>query len=170
MSGTPRLRSAFPSSPSSEKINNEGVVLASGAWNLNSTSSSVSSNQNFVTPLVPCTVVDPPSQRLYIAFLYLGLMLWRLYDYFNLVSNETDSLWLFMKWVAIDSVFLYGLPALRIPWLQWSPGTTTLVFVGHASLNAILMFRIPVCYFLSISFSFVDHEAYRFPSNHGLSL
>lgn len=60
--------------------------------------------------------------------------------------NDLDeqSLWLFMKWVAIDGVFLFGLPGLRIPWLEWSPSTMTLLFCLHAFLDGMLMFRIPI--------------------------
>jgi hypothetical protein len=71
-------------------------------------------------------------------------MLWRFYNYYKLVSDETESLWLFMKWVAIDGVFLFGLPELRIPWMEWSSTLMTFLFLFHAVLNAFLMFRIPV--------------------------
>ena len=60
--------------------------------------------------------------------------------------NESDeqSLWLFMKWVAIDGVFLFGLPSMRIPWMEWSSSTMLLLFMMHALGNAMLMFRIPI--------------------------
>ena len=76
---------------------------------------------------------------------YVALTAWRFYDYSGLVSDQTDSLWLFMKWVALDGVFLYGLPGLRIPWLEWSSTSMTVIFLLHAVLNGVLMFRIPVC-------------------------
>ena len=59
-------------------------------------------------------------------------------------ESEEQSLWLFMKWVAIDGVFLFGLPGLRIPWLEWSPSTMMLLFCSHAFLDAVMMFRIPI--------------------------
>lgn len=99
-------------------------------------------------PIIPFDVVDAPSQRLYIAAFYVGLTAWRLYDYSGLVSDQTDSLWLFMKWVAIDGVFLYGLPGLKVPWLEWSSSTMTILFLLHAMLNGMLMFRIPVTHTL----------------------
>lgn len=94
--------------------------------------------------MVPFTVVDAPSQRLYVTLFYTALTIWRLYDYLGLVSEEAESLWMFMKWLAIDSVFLYGLPELQIPWLQWSSSTTAVLVILHTMLNAFLMFRIPV--------------------------
>ncbi|KAL8797600.1 MAG: hypothetical protein Q9195_000417 [Heterodermia aff. obscurata] len=145
MNETPRLRSAFPSTPQSKKKPERQSASASGSW----TSPSIQKAVNTLVadsndPLIPVRLLDAPSQRLYIAFFYLGLTVWRLYDYFRVLSDEADSLWLFMKWVLIDSVVLYGLPGLRIPWLQWSSSTMTLLFVSHAMLNAILMLRIPI--------------------------
>ena len=145
MNGTPRLRSAFPSTPSSRLKARKYDASTPGA----STPSVALPNlgapvNNAPTPLVPFNVVDAPSQRLYITLFYLSLTIWRLYDFSRLVEVETDSLWLFMKWVAIDSAFLYGLPALRVPWMQWSSSTTTILFLMHGTLNAVLMFRISV--------------------------
>ena len=95
-------------------------------------------------PLIPFNVLDAPSQRFYLSSLYMALTAWRLFDYFRLLSDQTDSLWLFMKWVAIDGVFLYSLPELKVPWLSWSLTATTAIFIAHAISNAVLMFRIPV--------------------------
>jgi nucleoporin POM152 len=75
---------------------------------------------------------------------YIGLLAWRLYDWGNLLEDEADSFWLFIKWVAFDGVFWYGLPAMRIPWLEWSNPVITGIFLAHAILNGMLMFRIPV--------------------------
>lgn len=145
MSGTPRLRSAFPSTPQSNRKNDAQNASATGSWAApSSLPSLVSLKGDENAPWIPSSVLDAPSQRLYIAFFYLGLTIWRFYDYWALVSDDTESLWLFMKWVAIDSAVLYGLPGLRIPWLQWSSSTITLLFIVHGIINAILMFRIPV--------------------------
>lgn len=145
MNGTPRLRSAFPSTPGTgpqpKQDDSTSTSLDARASLLNTPSSNI----NDSPPFIPFTVIDAPTQRLYLLFFYLAVTTWRSYDYFRLVSDEADSLWLFMKWVAVDSALLYGLPGLRIPWLQWSSSTTTLLFILHAMLNAILMFRIMVC-------------------------
>lgn len=53
-------------------------------------------------------------------------------------------MWLFMKWVMFDGIFLFGLPELRIPWMEFSSATTTMLFLAHALLDGILMFRIPI--------------------------
>lgn len=60
------------------------------------------------------------------------------------MEDDTESFWLFIKWVAIDIVFMFGLPELRIPWLEWSSTAITVPFLLHAVLNGMLMFRIPV--------------------------
>lgn len=146
MNNTPRLRSAFPSSPGTGQKQKEQNGSKPGSCSSSPPSlNPVPSTSDTAEPTIPFEIIDAPSQRLYILFFYLGLTVWRLADYFRLVSDETDSLWLFMKWVAIDSVFLYGLPGLKVPWLQWSPSTITVLFIFHAVLNAVLMFRIPVC-------------------------
>ncbi|KAL8844337.1 MAG: hypothetical protein Q9176_001247 [Flavoplaca citrina] len=142
MNGTPRLRSAYPSTP---QKGNERNGAEAGASLPRLPLPTLSSPQNDPqAPLIPLNLVDGPQQRLYVAFFYLGLTVWRLCDYYGVVSDETDSLWLFMKWIAIDSIFLYGLPGLKIPWLQWSSTSTMMLFIGHAIFNAILMFRIPI--------------------------
>lgn len=95
-------------------------------------------------PLIPLNVIDAPSQRFYVLAVYILLLAWRLYDWGRLVEDEAESFWLFLKWVAADGVFLYGLPGLRIPWLEWSNPVITGVFLSHAILNGMLMFRIAV--------------------------
>lgn len=152
MNGTPRLRSAFPSTPRSTSNSTLGSRPKAREHDASEvpTHSVVlptvtsSTNNGALAPLVPFSVVDAPTQRLYITLFYLGLTIWRFYDFSRLVEVETDSLWLFMKWVAIDSAFFYGLPALRVPWMQWSSSTTTILFLTHGALNAVLMFRISV--------------------------
>lgn len=146
MNGTPRLRSAFSPPPGSGQQAKRDNATTSGSWSPRAPLPIPAiPTSNDSEPAIPVSVIDSPTQRLYVTFFYLGLTVWRLADYFSLVTDETDSLWLFMKWVAIDSIFLYGLPALRIPWLKWSSSTITTIFVAHAMLNAVLMFRIPVC-------------------------
>lgn len=93
-------------------------------------------------PLIPLDWIDAPSQRFYAFALYLALMSWRIYDWNTLLDSEEQSLWLFMKWLFIDGTFLFGLPSLRIPWLEWESATMLLLFLGHAMIDGILMFQI----------------------------
>ena len=145
MSGTPRLRSAYPSTPESrQKQSVHGTAFTGTQVPRSPSLPATSSNANSPTPKIPSTLVDAPSQRLCVALFYGLLTIWRLYDYFGLVSDQVESLWMFMKWLLIDSAFLYGLPELEIPWLQWSSSTTTTLVILHSMLNALLMFRIPV--------------------------
>lgn len=95
-------------------------------------------------PLIPTDWIDAPSQRFYAFALYLALMSWRAYDWNTLQDSEEQSLWLFMKWLFIDGTFLFGLPSMRIPWLEWQSQTTLLMFLGHAALDAMLMFQIGI--------------------------
>lgn len=147
MNGTPRLRSAFPSTPGSapsSRLKAREDNATSGPPSQSVALPKLTPTNGALPPLVPFSIVDAPTQRLYITLFYLGLTIWRLYDFSSLIEVETDSLWLFMKWVAVDSAFFYGLPALRVPWMQWSSSTTTILFLMHGALNAVLMFRISV--------------------------
>lgn len=144
MNGTPRLRSAYPSTPQTARRQDgtptRGAKLASALPDI----SSLEPAQDQEGPLIPFETLDAPQQRLYVVAFYVALLAYRLYDYHYLQEEETESLWQFMKWVGIDGVFLYGLPGLRIPWLEWSSSTMTILFLAHAVLDGILMFRIPV--------------------------
>jgi nucleoporin POM152 len=150
MNGTPRLGSSYPSTPDSVRTSpilsgtpTRGNTASAKA--LRSATQSPTSESVTDAPLIPLNLVDAPSQRLYVFAIYIALLGWRLYDWSKLVEDEADSLWLFIKWVATDAVvFLYGLPALRIPWLEWSNPAIMSIFLLHAILNGMLMFRIPV--------------------------
>ena len=148
MSGTPRLRSAFPSTPQSTKAAYAGQNgPQAGSSKFTSTLQDVAElarSSQTSGPLISTEVVDTPTQRLYIFAAYIGLLAWRLYDVYLVDADDAQSLWLFMKWVALDGVFLFGLPALRIPWLEWSPVFTTVLFVIHALVDGLLMFRVQV--------------------------
>jgi nucleoporin POM152 len=93
--------------------------------------------------LIPLNVLDAPSQRAYVGGVYLALLAWKLSNYWQ-IFDELDSTWFFLKWNVIDMLFLFGLPALQIPWLEWSFFTTMTVFLLHFVANAFLMFRIPI--------------------------
>ncbi|THY48414.1 hypothetical protein D6C97_07649 [Aureobasidium pullulans] len=143
MNGTPRLRSgAFPSTPQSTRRNNLTPQKLPDITQLRAAAPARQQPQDNDGPLIPVETLDAPTQRLYVVGFYLALVGWKMYDHFYLKEEETESLWLFMKWVAFDGIFLFGLPELRIPWLEWSSATMLLLFLGHAMLDAILMFRI----------------------------
>ncbi len=142
MNGTPRLRSAYPSTPNSGQKRVEQSGPSPNPYKI--PPPTASTRKDVSNPMIPFSLIDAPSQRLYVSIFYACLTVWRISDYVGLVSDEAESLWLFMKWLAIDSVFLYGLPEFQIPWLQWSSSTTALLVILHTFLNAFLMFRIPV--------------------------
>ena len=100
--------------------------------------------ENKETPLIPFDVLDGPSQRLSVAIAFASLILWRLYDHHVLEAEASEALWLFMKWIVIDSTFVFGLPTLRVPWLQWPPWVTYFLFLTLAGLDAILMFDLGI--------------------------
>lgn len=109
-------------------------------------------------PLIPFEVIDAPSQRLYVVAIYVALNAWRLIEGSRAV-DELDSTWLFLKWIFVDGLFLFGLQILRIPWLEWAFPTTLAVFLLHAAANVFLMFRIPVsldsCFLLATCYNYL---------------
>ncbi|KAF6834811.1 nucleoporin pom152 [Colletotrichum plurivorum] len=95
-------------------------------------------------PVIPLTILDAPQQRFYACAIYVGLLAWRFYDWIKLVEDNDTSAWLFLKWVFIDFGFLFGLPELRIPWLELSQPVVMAIFLFHAFFNFMLMFNIPL--------------------------
>lgn len=143
MSGTPQLRSAFPSSPQSGlKPRPQNATPQTRPSVQPSKPAGATSTGN--GPVIPFSFLDAPSQRLYVSLLYFGLFLWRIFDFLSLPAEGGDGFWLFTKWVGIDTAFLYSLSGLNIPWLQWSSSTFTILFILHAMLDWMLMFQIPV--------------------------
>lgn len=153
MSSTPRLRSgAFPQTPG---------TVARGAPPTPSPTPSPAATpstrsplplapQNSpsraanTAPLIPLRILDAPTQRFYALAVYAALLAWRLYDWVQLVEDNAESFWLLLKWIAIDFIFLFGLPELRIPWLELSQPFVVMAFFVHVALNFMLMFNIGV--------------------------
>ncbi|KAF2220050.1 hypothetical protein BDZ85DRAFT_268019 [Elsinoe ampelina] len=145
MNGTPRLSSRFPETP-------QGRQRPTSTPRSNETRprtslpdvAALKRQTQPEGPLIAIDTIDAPQQRLLAVSFYVALLAWRLYDFHYLIEEEAESLWMFMKWVTIDGVFLFGLPELRIPWLEWAQGTMVIIFLLHALLDGILMFRIPI--------------------------
>lgn len=142
---TPRLPSAFPQTPRTLKTprrQNGGLSQPRSTVKGVATFSRNDNTQGVGGPLISFDVIDAPSQRLYLLAFYAALHAWRIYESWS--SSDAVATWLFLKWVTIDGVFLFGLPALRIPWLEWAFPTTLAALMIHTVLNAFLMFQIPV--------------------------
>lgn len=152
MNGTPRLRSSFPSTPPSSKRISEPQESDSpqdvpkARTSLPSLPQATQTNSTLSNaPVIPVDIIDSPTQRLYTLGLYGALVVWCLYDWWRLVEEDAQSIGLFVKWACIFAMFMYGVPQLRIPWLEWSTPTSNLAFIIHAIFAGMLMFRIPVC-------------------------
>ena len=175
MNGTPRLRSAFPQTPlSNARWATHGSSPAQHTSTPPNPSSSTRSPPDQTSlktsttqpnlehdTLIPLSVVDAPTQRLYVVALYIGLAAWRFYDCYN-IRDDLDSTWLFLKWLGFDAAFFVGLPAFHIPWLEWSFLTTFTIWLLHAVANFFLMYQIPIPlgFWLSLFVKrFYDREA-----------
>ncbi|EQL01162.1 nucleoporin [Ophiocordyceps sinensis CO18] len=157
MSATPRLRSGYPSTPATASRRNPPQETPSGAGSVSSTADSAKSPptlplapENAASragsrqPIIPLAFLDAPQQRLYAFGVYALLWAWKLYDWLQVVEDGDSSWWLFLKWIFIDFAFLFGLPELRIPWLELSQVVVTTCFASHLVLNYMLMFNIPL--------------------------
>lgn len=144
MNSTPRLPSAFSkiwnsvsygtgaSAPSSKR------PRARKPNKLDSTLEATQNVDSSSSPLVPNTLINVPSQRLYIVAFYIALNAWRLYKSW-LTPGVLDSLWLYLKCFSIDGIFLFGILALRIPRL------TPSIFIIQMIGNMIFVVSVPVC-------------------------
>jgi len=97
--------------------------------------------------VIPLHVIEAPTQRFYALGVYVALLAWKFYDWAGLVEENAESFWLFLKWIAIDCVFLFGLPELRIPWLELSQPFVVVAFFFHAVFDWMLMFNVGVSVF-----------------------
>ncbi|GAB7363356.1 hypothetical protein MBLNU230_g3636t1 [Neophaeotheca triangularis] len=149
MNGTPRMRSAFPASPEafrgsdrygrSPRSSRMGQQAVPDVPTLKPQAA-----KSDTDPWIPFYIIDAPAQRLYAVAIYTALMSYKAYDFFAISEAEEESFWLFIKWIALDGIFLFTLPSFRIPWLELSSAVVFALFMGHAAMDAMLMFRIPL--------------------------
>ncbi|PNY24404.1 Nucleoporin [Tolypocladium capitatum] len=156
MSATPRMRSGFPATPATaprrqpvqETPTTVGSVSSAGDSTRSPTlplaPENLTARSVAAEPVIPLTFLDAPQQRLYAVAVYVLLWAWKLYDWLQVVEDGDSSWWLFLKWIFIDFAFLFGLPELRIPWLELSQAVVTSIFTAHLMLNYMLMFNIPL--------------------------
>lgn len=157
MSETPRLRSAFPTTPRTDRSDprlrsnvrqsyppsSRPSSARPSSLTVTKPSQSATAQNHDAAPLISLDVLDAPTQRFYAAACYAGLMAWRTYNSIY-INDDLDSTWLFLKWVGIDAAFFVALPAFRIPWLQFSFIATLTLWLLHFVLNLFLMYKIPI--------------------------
>ncbi|RYN59980.1 Nucleoporin [Alternaria tenuissima] len=151
MNGTPQVRrgvGGFPSTPQNTN-RSPGLQSPNGTTprpNIKSPLPDLpkAPAQSSSGPLIPSDILDPAQQRFYVFALYVALWAYRTYDFYTLAVEEDESLWLCLKWCFFDVLFMFGVPLLEIPWLEWGNGAAFLLFVLHAGLDVMLMFRIGI--------------------------
>lgn len=79
---------------------------------------------------------DGPARRLYAISLFAVLQALKLYDFLDLRTSNTPALtWFCVKWICLDSVFVYVLPYLNVPWLRFRRSVQLLQIVVVVALN-----------------------------------
>lgn len=141
---TPRMRSSFPTTPTHDPAASRQGGQGGFRSSLPNLPNAPTTAASKSAPVIPETLIDAPSQRMYTFGVYGLLIVWRLYDWWRLVEDDTSSLAMFVKWTIIDIIFMFGVPFLRIPWLEWSDTTSFTSCFIHTLLNGVLMFRVPV--------------------------
>lgn len=71
-------------------------------------------------------------------------MAWKLYDWVVVVEDDSESVWLALKWIFLDFVFIFGLPEFRIPWLEFAQPFCIVAFFLHAVFDLFVMLNIGV--------------------------
>jgi len=148
MSGVPPV-GAFPQTPVAASRRGRARAPSSTPKRTSTNSLPVAPQQGASSgtnsaPVIPLHILDGPTQRLYAFGFYAALTAWKFYDWAQVVEEDTESFWLFLKWIAIDCAFLFGLPELRIPWLELSQPFVVAAFFIHAIFDWVLMFNIGV--------------------------
>lgn len=162
MNETPRLRAGYPETPATavpaRRRNDETPTPTPTGRSTRSPKlplapENVAAGAAGPQPVIPLTLLDAPQQRLYAFGVYALLWAWKLFDWIQVVEDGDTSWWLFLKWIFIDFAFLFGVPELRIPWLELSQPIVTTIFSFHVVLNYMLMFNIPVSHARRLSVS-----------------
>ncbi|KAL2889998.1 Nucleoporin POM152 [Ceratocystis lukuohia] len=94
------------------------------------------------SPVIPLDLLDGPQQRIVAFAVWSILLLWRCYHWVQLMEEDESSPMLFLWWVLVDWGFIFGLSALRIPWLELAGSSRLVIFAMHAIVNYMLMFNV----------------------------
>jgi len=84
---------------------------------------------------------DAPALRFYIISLFALLQGVKSYDFIALRASSNPQLaWFLLKWVFLDTCFIYVLPFLNIPWLRFRRSSQLLQIAFVLILNWSLSF------------------------------
>ncbi|KAG7663432.1 POM152 [[Candida] subhashii] len=106
-------------------------------------------------PLIPTTILDQASQRLFITSLFILIQSWKIYDLVLLKTEipgsdeqltQLNNFSYMLKYAIIDGLFLWLLPVLNIQYLTFSAFKTLLytIILNVISLLLISSFALPL--------------------------
>ncbi|KAK6352699.1 hypothetical protein TWF730_009510 [Orbilia blumenaviensis] len=172
---TPRLPASFPKTPTSIRPRGPERHADQPLRSLSRTKPSTPETPVRVAqeipkldtpagPYIPVSVIDAPTQRLYACSIFILIQAYKFIEIGRLYSADDDSvseLWLILKWVAVDGVFLRLLPLLRIPWLTFSTYATVIQIILISMVDIFFCLRYQdalVLFALSLWKHFFSHE------------
>lgn len=156
---TPRLPSSFPASPAPNRTQarTSGMTQIPGRPQPLSRKAATppppaagdqSIGPEEGEPRIATNIIDAPTQRFYAVTIFLAIQAIKIADIAKLYTgDEGDSISELMfcfKWVAIDGLFFWFLPFMRIPWLTFSPSTTFLQIFAFFMINMMVSFKYSV--------------------------
>ncbi|KAI3402391.2 POM152 [Candida oxycetoniae] len=102
-----------------------------------------SRERDFPKPLISTKVLDAASQRIFVFSVFILLQSWKIYDLVllksDLASTSLSSFTFILKYAVIDGTFLWLLPILKIPHINFSPLQTIVCIL---LMNGISMFLV----------------------------
>lgn len=120
---------------------------ARGDSNANKRRSKPEDLESIQQPLIPSSIIDQASQRLFVVSFFVLIQCWKIYDIILLKSDimstsvvglaPLNTFTFIAKYAMIDGLFLWLLPILNIPYLVYSPLKT---FLLTLALNGVTFF------------------------------
>lgn len=155
---TPKIPSAYPATPTSSRpqasrpgmtqIGRGGLPSQKATAPQNSAAADQSIGPEDLTPRIPTNIIDAPTQRFYAVTAFVVIQAMKIADIAKLYTGDDgdsiSELMFCIKWMAIDGLFFYFLPFMRIPWLTFSPSTTFLQIVVFCIVNVTVCFKYSV--------------------------
>ncbi|ODV62225.1 Pom152p ASCRUDRAFT_17529, partial [Ascoidea rubescens DSM 1968] len=95
-------------------------------------------------PLIPPSIIDIASQRVYFISIFLLIQAWKFTNSLNLSKSQFSifnslNFYFILKFFIIDSIYLWILPIFRVPYLTFNPFITFLQIILVTCFTILLL-------------------------------